>query len=292
MKGKRNKIITVLLSLVCVLALSLTAFACGGGGDTKTIAYTGAVLNEATLNKAYTASVATATGADGITYSVKSGKLPDGLSLSAAGEITGTPTAAVENAEFSVEAKADGATSATATFTLTVLASGGTVTFEAEYVDLDGVKGGLISGSVGGVNMIIASEGASNGHYVGGTHKTGVEFKFVVNATAAGKATVKLSLGTELGPITMKPSVFQLKVGTKTINYKEFKIAAGPSSAPVFHTYTLSPEIDLAAGDNVITFTVLANELCNGSSGGPMFDCMYISSTVDLTWTPKTENLE
>lgn len=121
------------VSLALAFCLALPFAACGekpdqpnppdggdGGGDDKKITYTGGTLADATVGVEYTATVAKATGASSITYSLKGGNLPAGLSVGADGAVSGTPTAAAENAEFTVTAAAEGYTSAEATFKITV----------------------------------------------------------------------------------------------------------------------------------------------------------------------------
>lgn len=106
------------------LVLSLAVFgACGKTeqSEENEIRFTASALADAVVGTAYSASVATATGASGIEYALKSGSaLPKGLALSKSGMISGTPTVAVENAKFTVMASADGAKSAEAEFSLTV----------------------------------------------------------------------------------------------------------------------------------------------------------------------------
>jgi hypothetical protein len=85
------------------------------------ITTTGASLPEAITGEPYTATL-TATGRSGvITWNVASGDLPPGLTLSTAGILSGTPTAA-GTYTFTVAATA-GATTVTKTFTLTVIFS-------------------------------------------------------------------------------------------------------------------------------------------------------------------------
>lgn len=86
---------------------------------TKALTYTASELPKASVGAAYEGSVATATGASSITYILKSGTLPDGLTLGTEGKITGTPTEET-TAEFTVSASATGYTSAEAAFRLTV----------------------------------------------------------------------------------------------------------------------------------------------------------------------------
>lgn len=101
--------------LVCILALlCLGLTSCGAK-----LEYTATLLTDAQVGVSYSVSVATATGADAITYAFKDGsKLPAGLSLSSAGMITGTP-AAKGSTSFTVTATAGNA-SVDADFTIAV----------------------------------------------------------------------------------------------------------------------------------------------------------------------------
>jgi len=60
--------------------------------NASTLAFTGAALDNAKEGEAYTADLATATGAQGIVYSATG--LPEGMTLSADGQLTGTPVQA------------------------------------------------------------------------------------------------------------------------------------------------------------------------------------------------------
>jgi len=80
-----------------------------------------------TVGASYSANIAPATGGSGsYTYTLASGTLPSGLTLSAAGAVRGTPGAAVSAHTFVVRAT-DTITGAiaTATFTITVVEGGG-----------------------------------------------------------------------------------------------------------------------------------------------------------------------
>lgn len=85
------------------------------------VSYQAKTLATARVTKAYYGSVATATGGDNITYSLKEGStLPAGLSLTAAGNIVGTPSAVVTDHKFTVVAKAPYYTEKEAEFTISV----------------------------------------------------------------------------------------------------------------------------------------------------------------------------
>ena len=93
-------------------------------GDARTLVYTGKALDKATVGTAYNANLATATGSENIVYTAID--IPVGMTLSADGKLTGTPSAAGEY-KVKIAAWAEGCKEATvAEFTLKVEASGGT----------------------------------------------------------------------------------------------------------------------------------------------------------------------
>lgn len=114
----KKKCMYILLALV--LALGTLAFAgCGGGGAAK-LEYQASALPNATVGLPYTASIATATGAENIRYELKKGSdFPTGFSLSESGEVSGTPLYA-STVAFTVVASAEGAESAEAEFRLVI----------------------------------------------------------------------------------------------------------------------------------------------------------------------------
>jgi hypothetical protein len=167
-----------------------------------------------------------------------------------------------------------------------------TFTFEGEYIDMTGLRGGGISGAQSGVNMLQEASSASNGWFIGYTHKLGLTLTFNITSDKAGSATMVLALGTELGVMTMNPTTFILKVNDAAVNYTAFNIKANSSQTGTdFRDYTIAPTVNLIAGANAITFTIGENEYCNGSAGGPLFDAMKLTTEAALTWTPHTENI-
>lgn len=88
-----------------------------------TLTFAGGALDKATVGTAVNADLAKATGAQGVVYSATG--LPEGLTLSSDGQLTGTPVTAGDYT-IKVSAWADGcARAATAEFTLKVEAAGG-----------------------------------------------------------------------------------------------------------------------------------------------------------------------
>lgn len=86
----------------CLVAGMVILTGCGGGGSSTppppppppTLSITTASLTDGVQSTAYSVTVQATGGTGTQTWSVASGALPDGLSLSAAGAISGTPTAA------------------------------------------------------------------------------------------------------------------------------------------------------------------------------------------------------
>lgn len=111
-----------IIPLIAAVALCVPLSACGG--PVEPIKYEGGTLASGKVGEAYTATVATATGPDVIHYETAAGEwLPEGLDLSDSGVISGIPTEAVENYEFTVVAYADVETpDVEATFTITIQA--------------------------------------------------------------------------------------------------------------------------------------------------------------------------
>lgn len=165
-----------------------------------------------------------------------------------------------------------------------------TLRMESEYVNLTGVTGSGISGSASGLNLIQKNKDASNGYYVGFTHREGFAITYEFTAKVASSVTIYLGLGNELG-VGMEFGTDSLTVvlnGNK-VNYKK--------NITVWATGYKSYEIgtaDLVAGKNTLVTTVVGpNEYCNGGTGGPEFDYVELNSAGNnLSWTPLTDNID
>jgi hypothetical protein len=266
---------------------SLTVVAAGS------IVYNGGTLSDAKINVAYNGSVATAAGAAGITYALKSGSaLPAGLTLNDAGAISGTPTAVVAAASFTVVASAAELTSVEATFVLTVAdIEPVKYTFETEYIFVDDLIGAGSSGALSGKNMIGPSEGASNGYFLGYTSRAGLAMTFVIQSNASASAVLSLSLGTDQKPLTMDATSFEISVNGTIINYQQFGVPVGTNPYyVVFNEYVIIPSITLAEGTNTILFTTRNSDFYDGLTIGPQFDCIYITTVAELSWSPYLDN--
>lgn len=286
---RKYRIVISILCLVC-LTFAVAAFAaCDDKTEEKTIAYTASTLAEATVGTAYSASVATATGADGITYAVKSGSaLPSGLELSSAGAISGTPTAEAANAKFTVVASAEGAASAEAEFTLTVKAEPVTIegyVMEAEYANLEKMKN--IAGS-NKPKVFYSADTASNGMYIGDLGIEGNTIEFDFTSTAAGDATVTVMMKSGISSnIEVSRSMMKVFVNSADVRYESVSLPMGATS---FTAITIP--VTLKEGANVIKFVTVQNTdyVLNGYPVMPHFDCISVKADATLSWTPNTDN--
>ena len=114
------------LGLVSGFLLSGLLLACGGGGShpPSTPGVTTTSLPQGLTSVAYSASLSATGGTPPYTWTIKSGTLPAGLSLSTGGAIAGTPTMAGV-ASFAVQVADSESTPQTALANLTIAISGG-----------------------------------------------------------------------------------------------------------------------------------------------------------------------
>jgi Putative Ig domain len=119
------------IGLICGLVLTQWMIGCSGGGSNPPVTpvtITTTTLSQGTTNTAYSATLAATGGSGTYTWSLASGSnLPAGLSISAAGVISGTPTTAgIGN--FTVDVQDSETVPQTASGPLKLAISGGTLT--------------------------------------------------------------------------------------------------------------------------------------------------------------------
>ncbi len=164
--------------------------------------------------------------------------------------------------------------------------------FEAEYIDLTGVKGTGISGSPSGTDMISYQKNASNSYAVGSLHRTGISLKFSFTSDAAGKAELTLKLGNEGAPLPVNSANFRIIVNGTEITYDAGSIPQNTNPRGIdFYDYEVG-EIDVVSDENVIEFIVGENTLMNGSTQGPIFDAITLNSAATLVFDAHEDNLD
>jgi hypothetical protein len=264
------------------------------GNEPDIIVYTASQLSDGQVGTTYQANIANATGATNILYGLKSGSvLPSGLTLSTSGVISGIPTTPVSGYSFVVVATANNAISAEATFTITISRAPATFVFETEYTNIDNLEGGGISGAPSTpYDMVLTSPEASNGYFLGFTHRTNLTVTYLFTSDINATGTLTLRLGSEIGPMIINPTILEVKVNGVAISYSQFTIPENVGYSQEFHDFEINTNVALVDGDNIITITILENDYLNGTTGAPMYDNISIHTTANLTWVPKTSNIE
>ncbi len=229
-----------LIALTLVFALLVPFIAACGG--TK-ISYSGSSLADGQVGVEYTASVATATGADGITYALKDGdSLPAGLTLSSAGAISGVPTTAADAKSFTVVASTEGA-SAEASFSIKIK--------EADFA----YEGGTVSTVVNQeANLSVATAtGATGVTYTikSGTLPEGLTFSNgLITGTPTTVSTVEIVVTATAGNLTPKDATWTVKVTLPRLEYSE--VATENGMLGVYYTSL----VNTATGSDNIKYSV------------------------------------
>ena len=268
--------------------------------DLGYIVFEGIELPDGLVGQEYSESIRLAYGVPDITYKVKyigGVGFPKGLKLNDAGMIAGTPSNSTSGIlRFNVVASAEGCKSVTAEFSLRVYdVYEATNRMEAEHIDVDKLKGAGYSGSAGGLAMLQSYPNASGGKALGYLN-TAATFQFVIEAKETTSAKLILCLATEWGNLTLTPNTFKIFVNEQELDYGSFDIKEdGYGSSLGFQEITLMPDIQLAAGENVIRYQIIDSEDTEGvgtaTAKGPIFDYMQIDgASCEIGWRPRVAN--
>ena len=169
---------------------------------------------------------------------------------------------------------------------------------EAEYIDLSDVQGAGESSSQGGVQMIFGngesdvSKGWSNGYYVAYTYVADLSLDFVFQSDADATATIVLRLGSELGNLLLTPDLFEVQLNGDIVPYASLSLTGGSSLEDMkFYDLVVNTNAKVKTGENTLSLIVRDNKLVAGERvGAPCVDCVKISTTANITWSPKTSN--
>ncbi|MDE1160688.1 MAG: putative Ig domain-containing protein [Acidobacteriaceae bacterium] len=222
-----------------------------------TLVAAGGALANGTVGTAYTANVTATGGATPYTWSLVSGTVPPGLTLSAGGALAGTPTTV---GSYTFVAKVTDANSATATATYTV---------QIQSATLVAAGGALTNGMVG--TAYSASTSATGGTtpyswtVVGGTLPSGLTFSpagmltgtptaagsytFMAKVTDANSATANATYTVLIQNATLVAAGGALTNGTVGTAYSASVTATGGSTPYTwaFVSGTLPPGLTLGA---------------------------------------------
>jgi hypothetical protein len=193
--------------VLAVLALVFVSGCSGGGGGTPPtpVTITTTTLTGGTVNTSFTAPLAATGGSGTYSWSIASGNLPTGLTLSSAGVITGTPTTAGLST-FTVQAEDSEKTPEIGTQALKLAISGGTLAITS--LPLQGGQVGVVYpnfplAAKGGVPPYTFAIDTSNPLPAGLTLSNGT---ISGTPTTAGNYTVGLSVTDSDNNTAMQPS--------------------------------------------------------------------------------------
>ena len=260
-KDSASKTATAAYTLAIAAPLKLSTSSVSGG----------------TVGTSYSTTLAATGGTSPYTWSLSSGSLPAGLSLSSAGVISGKPTAS-GSSTFSVTVKDSASASATSSFTLTVASalklstssvSGGTVgtSYSTTLAATGGTspyKWSLSSGSLP-AGLSLSSAGVISGTpTASGSSTFGVTVKDSSSTAQSASATLAIVVAAAASSTPTGTTYYVSTTGSDS--------AAGSSSAP-WKTVTHACS-SVAAGATVIvlpgTYTEVPTCAGSGSSGSPI----------------------
>ena len=171
-------------------------------------------------------------------------------------------------------------------------------TFEAEYTNVKGLTGVGWSSSVEGLGLIDVDNmngGASNGFFVGYMYVTGNTLTFNITAEeAVDDAVLVLRLtaeGEEGSVVSLTDEELLIKVNDNKLVYdgllfNDIPDITGGTRRP-FSNHVIHETVSLQKGNNVIQLIVNNTKSMGGTmtATAPMFDCMYIYTNTNLSWT-------
>jgi hypothetical protein len=271
----------------------------GGGIATKALAITvnpaalsvtTASLPAGTVGAAYSQTLTASGGTTPFTWSVSSGSLPVGLSLSTAGAITGTPTGAATS-NFTVQVSGGG--TATKALSIVVNPAALTITTASLSAGTVGLAYSQTLTATGGTlpftwtvtaGTLPAGLSLSTGGLISGTPTATATSNFTVQVSGGGTATKALSITVNSVPVALSVTTASLPAGTVGATYGQTLAATG-GTLP--YTWTLSAgslptELSLSTGGLISgtpTAAATSNFTVQVSGGGTATKALSI--TVD-----------
>lgn len=178
-------------------------------------------------------------------------------------------------------------------------------TFEAEYAILPTVGAGWSGGMSEVGPDLDKTMNASNGYFVVGLYAKGATLTFEIEADKAVSDAKIIARFTAEDPtgildgggenpksFTITKDTFKIKVNGEAIAYKDITFN-NIKKTNKFQDYTIGSNISLKQGKNIIEMVVDNDKSLGGTTlaTAPLVDCLKITTTATLKWTPLTSNL-
>lgn len=178
-----------------------------------------------------------------------------------------------------------------------------TYTFGAELTDLDDVDGEGFSGGSSGIGMIAPDPDGkwqtATGYYVSYLYVENTALTFEITADkAVDDAKLVLRLSAEgLPEMTLTKDIYTVSVNGTALEYKDITFYNIPNAVGTpypFKDYEVGANLHLNEGKNTIKLISSNNISIGGTTQAtaPMVDCIKITTSAALTWTPRTDNLD
>lgn len=276
--NKYFKIIVILFFAIITLVacVETTTPRTNASTTTTTLTFQTKALAEGVVGSSYTDNLANATGSDSITYELKSGSsLPEGLSLSSSGLLSGIPLSSVLEYSFTVIASAENTVSAEATFIITIKASLTYSSFTLPEANVNAFYSANLGTATGAEDINYSlQEGSTlpsgltlseNGILSGSPTETVTNHSFVVlvQSENAVETTATFSINVNPEDTTIIPD---------TIVYEGITLTTGEVEV------AYNADIALATGSDDIVYTL--------KSGSVLPTGLSLSSVGILTGTP------
>jgi len=226
------------------------------------------------VGTSYSAVMVASGGTSPYTWSLSSGSLPAGLSLSSAGQITGTPTTAASSS-FTVKVTDSASNTATEGLSISVLAPNGSDPLNTSYQPTPNCTSGFpsniwITNDLVKVRQDSGTPGTTYCALIWGTQNEFVDFQVHLHDTGSGTPDMSVTISNLVGPnpsntttisastnsIVVYREAYQ-HVTTKTASGDTFYNTAGyfpdaliPAVDPYFHQTTNAWPVSVPAGDN------------------------------------------
>jgi hypothetical protein len=243
-----------------------------------TFTTTTATLAKGTYKSAYTSTVTATGGAGALTYTLLSGALPAGLTMSPAGAITGSPTV-VGSFPFTVQAADAFGDTGTQALTLTTSYPALAVTplipptgyagstYTSTTLAATGGSGTGYTWSLANGTAVPAGMGLSSAGVISGKPTTAGTTPFTVMVTDSASNTATLALSIVVNPAVSISTATALPVGYVGSAYSQTLAATGGSGAG--YTWTVNGGSTLPGGLNLSGAGLLSGTPT--TSGTPSF---------------------